>query len=592
VRHPSASASLLVALLAGPAVGWDGVAYVRTVEGYAEHTFRPTGGVQALQAAANTPLAAGDRLSVAVGARLEAVLADGSRLRLGGGTELLLTGLAGSFEGAALASALELPQGELQVTRPYGSGPEALEVGLGGATAYLEAPGVYRLSNDGAGTAWVTVREGFAEVAMAWGSATVRAAQTAWLPVPGRQGLELTRAFARDELELWADELDAQLRLTATPYVDESLAYAAVPLAEHGGWFEVSGRYGWQPYAAADWRPYAEGRWTYAPGGLAWVAAEPWGWVTSHYGAWDYLPGFGWIWFPGELYAPAWVYWYWGPTHVGWIPAGIYLGAYASYGYVPWPGVYGWVGGTWGDYGHWTFCRVDDLGHPGRRFVSGSELAVTTRGAAIPRGLLATDTRALTPEVWHDLDAVKTRLLATAKRPATTELPDVTRFAVGSGAQDGASRWFEPGSAALRRAIATRSLRVSTGSPSSTAAGRPLPTPPSRGAVLPGSTVRPLVPGTSPQRFPYGLPPVRQPVVERDPGAGAPPAAGWTPSAGRPTSGLHAGRSVVQRVLEDIRAGRSGVSRAPAGRAEASARPPQSGKPPSRPPASRRPPRL
>jgi hypothetical protein len=516
--------ALLACLAPAPAGAQEGGAYLRIVEGYAEHALSGRGGLEVLQAAVNTPLAVGDRLSAPLGARVEAVLADGSLVRIGGGSDLVVAALARSQDRADGFSALDLERGELQVARPTYAGPESLEIRLPMATVYLEAPGVYRLSSDGYASAWVTVREGFAELATRGGSTLVRAAETAWLDGADAPRIELTRAPGRDELELWADELDGAARYASVPYVDEALAYSAAPLAEHGGWVEVSGRQGWQPYMHDDWRPYTAGSWGYGPGGLNWISTEPWGWVTSHYGNWDYLPGFGWVWFPGELYSPAWVYWYWGPTHVGWVPAGFYLSAYASYGYVPWSGVYGWVGGSWADYSLWTFCGLDDFGHRGHRgrFWSGDELARVTRGSAIPRGLLATDTRPLTPDVWHDLGAVKTRLLAAGGKPVTAELPDVTRFAVRGGAED-AGRWFESKATALRRAAATRPT-LNTGA--GVARGKGDLAPPQVSTVRPGGTAaarptlaRPTSPSTTYVRPQGSLPSNRPPVVTRPQGS-------------------------------------------------------------------------
>ncbi len=710
--------ALLLGLAAASAGAQEGVAYLRTVEGYAEHGQRQGGSLDFVQAVANTPLVPGDRLSVPAGTRLEAVLADGSMVRLGDHTELVVTALARSLESADSLSALDVERGELQVSRTSYSGPEMLEIRLPAATAYLEAPGVYRLSSDGYGSTWVTVREGFAEVATSRGSALVRAGETAWLDGFDAPRLELTQALAQDELERWGEQLDGAARLADVPYVEEELAYAAAPLAQYGGWVEASGRHGWQPYVQTDWRPYTSGSWAYGPGGLNWISTEPWGWVTSHYGSWDFLPGFGWVWFPGEVYAPAWVYWYWGPTHVGWVPAGYYLSVYASHGYLPVPGVYGWVGGTWADYSLWTFCDLDGFGQRGhhRRFSSGHELARVTRSSAIPRGLLATDTRSLTPDVWRDPSALKTRLLANRGKTVEIGLPDVTRFAVRRDAAHDAGRWFESKGDALRRNAATRlasaskengrldpgrsrfvtprataatSARPSLVRPADTATApvkQPVAAPPSRPAVRPSlttpqrppvitipatpsrapvrpwvatplrpTTARPPVTASLPSRPPVrpwvampsrptttpppvtaspSRPPVRpwvatpwRPPTTSRPGTVEPrvwtrpdPRSGVSSSPtrsygvpGRPETSLpgralveaHEGRSVAQRVVEDIRSGGAPSWRHPAppssGFSARSAslpdrvhrRPPESSKPPSRGNASsRKPPRF
>ena len=47
---------------------------------------------------------------------------------------------------------------------------------------------------------------------------------------------------------------------------------------------------------------------------------EPFAWAVYHYGRWDYDPGYGWFWVPGDTWAPAWVTWRYGGGTVGWAP--------------------------------------------------------------------------------------------------------------------------------------------------------------------------------------------------------------------------------------------------------------------------------
>lgn len=95
-------------------------------------------------------------------------------------------------------------------------------------------------------------------------------------------------------------------------------------LEPYGAWRETD-TYGyvWQPRAAQDsrdWRPYTDGRWAYTDAGWTWVSSEPFGWATYHYGRWTRLRGVGWVWVPGEEWAPAWVSWRSSDQHVGWAP--------------------------------------------------------------------------------------------------------------------------------------------------------------------------------------------------------------------------------------------------------------------------------
>ncbi len=95
-------------------------------------------------------------------------------------------------------------------------------------------------------------------------------------------------------------------------------------LEPYGAWREA-GDYGyvWQPRVAQQsrtWRPYTDGRWAYTDAGWTWVSDEPFGWATYHYGRWTRLRGVGWVWVPGEEWAPAWVSWRTSNDHVGWAP--------------------------------------------------------------------------------------------------------------------------------------------------------------------------------------------------------------------------------------------------------------------------------
>src|SRR3954470_24732152 len=95
-------------------------------------------------------------------------------------------------------------------------------------------------------------------------------------------------------------------------------------LEPYGAWRETADYgYVWQPQQAQqsrDWRPYTDGRWAYTDAGWTWVSAEPFGWATYHYGRWLRLRKVGWVWVPGDEWAPAWVSWRTSKDYVGWAP--------------------------------------------------------------------------------------------------------------------------------------------------------------------------------------------------------------------------------------------------------------------------------
>jgi hypothetical protein len=93
-------------------------------------------------------------------------------------------------------------------------------------------------------------------------------------------------------------------------------------LAPHGRWL-TSSRYGrvWQPtVATSGWNPYYDGHWEYTDVGQTWVSDYPWGSVAYHYGTWAVEPGSGWVWIPGDTWAPSWVVFRTGPDVIGWAP--------------------------------------------------------------------------------------------------------------------------------------------------------------------------------------------------------------------------------------------------------------------------------
>ncbi len=138
------------------------------------------------------------------------------------------------------------------------------------------------------------------------------------------------RALRRKEDELAATPTPAEPEETATPQVasadepEDSYSTFYQKLDPYGAWIETS-NYGYvfQPQVAsrsADWRPYTDGHWVYTDAGWTWISSEPFGWATYHYGRWAQLRSVGWVWVPGDEWAPAWVAWRRGNDFVGWAP--------------------------------------------------------------------------------------------------------------------------------------------------------------------------------------------------------------------------------------------------------------------------------
>jgi len=114
--------------------------------------------------------------------------------------------------------------------------------------------------------------------------------------------------------------------------VDEEIAVEQFeePLANYGSWIDdpTYGRL-WKPAAELvgdDFAPYAsDGAWAANEDG-GWVYQsrfhDLFGWATYHYGRWVEHDDLGWVWIPGNEWAPAWVEWRNGGGYVGYVPLG------------------------------------------------------------------------------------------------------------------------------------------------------------------------------------------------------------------------------------------------------------------------------
>ena len=137
---------------------------------------------------------------------------------------------------------------------------------------------------------------------------------------------EREQVLSGPELDAAGLEAIAEPEPAAPPAQGQSVAdYGTIydSLAAYGAWLETAAYgYVWQPAAvrSAGWRPYLDGRWVCTNHGWTWLSNEPFGWACYHYGRWALLHKRGWIWVPGDQWAPAWVCWRGNNTHIGWAP--------------------------------------------------------------------------------------------------------------------------------------------------------------------------------------------------------------------------------------------------------------------------------
>src|SRR5262249_20110373 len=92
-------------------------------------------------------------------------------------------------------------------------------------------------------------------------------------------------------------------------------------------------------------------------------------------------------------------------------------------------GIYGWAGGGWGGFLDWNFVPVGSFGHHHLRDYCLPGWRLRNQLEAVPRGIITTDTRSITPARWTRPSEVidPLRRQATVTRPGG-ELPDVSGF--------------------------------------------------------------------------------------------------------------------------------------------------------------------
>ncbi len=342
----------------------DSQGFLRVVEGAATLIRVEDGQPEA--ARENMPALAGDRLALSPGSRVEVILPDGHRLRLAESADLELVALARSLDENDAATALQLSNGALAIDVPR----EALDrtrVDTDAAGVLLERGGLYLVEIDQRGATRVVVREGEAEVLTEYDTTLVRAGDEAVIDRDGRARVALYQAPPLTDVEEWARQLEAEAARAEVEPVEPELRYAAQPLARYGSWVDA----GVGPRLA----PTRRGRLASLLAGLLEVLARRPGVVLVRAMGMGAVPlrklgspsfSYGWLWYPGAVYRPAHVVWYWGSSYAGWVPSGYYASFYArrfgfhvSFG----SGFYGVSHAGWGAYRDWVFCPTTSIGH-------------------------------------------------------------------------------------------------------------------------------------------------------------------------------------------------------------------------------------
>jgi hypothetical protein len=327
-----------------------------------------------VDARTNMPIFPGDEVTTSHRGRVEIRMADGNIIALDRSTSVLFKSILDSYDGDSEQTVVELHSGHVAIQRDEDT-RQLLRLDTPNASYAASEPAIYAVEADEKSRDRVTVFDGSMEVRTPARTTRVRQGEVAHVDDEGMYDL-LGSNDSADEFERWFLQRASRYNTASGRYLDRSLAYSEADLGSNGSWYFAAdfGGWCWHPHVAAGWRPYNNGFWRHSPGGvLVWVSYDPWGWVPYHYGRWTYEPAYGWVWLPGAAYAPAWVYWLYSPTVIGWAPMGWYdcYRPYYDWAYRPYAraglefggGFHGRIRPGEVDLKPWTFVTPDTLMH-------------------------------------------------------------------------------------------------------------------------------------------------------------------------------------------------------------------------------------
>ena len=327
-----------------------------------------------IEARRNLPVYPGDEIITARRGRTEVRLSDGNIIAIDRTTALRLRSMLDSYEGDADETVVELRYGKVAVHRTD-IGHDHVRLDTENASYVADQETVYSVEASSGGRDRVTVFDGSLEVRTRSRATRLRSGESATIDDSGVYDLAGDQRGAADDFERWFLRRADRFQNYNSRYVDRRLGYWADDLDDNGRWVFVTGiGWSWRPFVAVGWRPYYNGYWHRSRyGSLTWVSYDPWGWGPYHYGRWAYDGGYGWVWVPGYGYSPAWVYWMYGPSYVGWAPAGWWdcYRPYYNWAYSP----YRNVGISHHNFGFYGRVRVDEFDLRPWTFIDSGALA-------------------------------------------------------------------------------------------------------------------------------------------------------------------------------------------------------------------------
>jgi hypothetical protein len=282
-------------------------------------------------AVVNTPLMAGDSISVAPGGSAELQLDYANFVRLSGDSEIRISQLDNA------RSQIQVSKGLItwRMLRDAANSAVQSEISTPAVAIHPLARSAVRVEVAPDGSTRIVVRHGDTEISTPRG--TERIHEGNMMLVRGSiddPEYQVVYASARDAWDTWNDQRDSYLeRAQSNRYVSPDIN-GAEDLDAYGRW-GYDPAYGnvWTPTVADTWAPYRNGQWVWEDYyGWTWVDYAPWGWAPFHYGSWYFRTGYGWSWFPGARYGHYW----WHPAMVGFFGLGGGVGVGVGFGHVGW----------------------------------------------------------------------------------------------------------------------------------------------------------------------------------------------------------------------------------------------------------------
>ena len=247
----------------------------------------------------NMPVVYHSRVRTGDDGEAEIEFENGSTLRLTPNSEIDVTDLSITSEGAKITS-LVMPQGVAFLEWKHSDGVD-FDLQFNGHDLTLRKPAHLRLQV-GQDASSVALYKGAAQITGGpQGSLEVHKGETLTLNANDARYF-LAKSVETGPYDAFDQQRDSERQImvaqqNANSYVGNS--YYAGDLSYYGSWFNSPYGNLWRPIGyGPNWSPFDYGSWAFYPGfgGWNWVSGYQWGWLPFHYGNWVFVNGVGWGW--------------------------------------------------------------------------------------------------------------------------------------------------------------------------------------------------------------------------------------------------------------------------------------------------------